>query len=264
MIERVVTVSGHALKEPKNLLLRVGTPFSDAIELFGGFKTPPEKILMGGPMMGFAQFSVDVSVIKGVSGILCLSKEDVHFGKESACIRCGRCINACPMGLSVMFVITANNTVVSLTRNYVNPKVRVPIYITSIATIVTIVQLVLQAYLPLLYKSLGIYLSLIVVFAIILARAEVFAAKNKVIPSFFDGLGMGMGFTLAMVLIGIIRELFGSGSIFGFNILGPHYNPALIMILPPGAFILIGYMVAAFNKYYEYLEKRKIQKGETT
>jgi len=103
-------------------------------------------------------------------------------------------INALGMGLSVMFVITANNVVVSIFRHWVNPKVRVPVYITSIATIVTLVQLVMEAYMPLLYSELGIYLALIVVFAVILARAEVFAAKNSVIPSFFDGLGMGAGY----------------------------------------------------------------------
>jgi electron transport complex protein RnfE len=164
--------------------------------------------------------------------------------------------NALTMGLSVMFVITANNTVVSLTRRFVNPKVRVPVYITSIATIVTVLQLVLQAYFPLLYKALGIYLSLIVVFAIILARAEVFASKNKVIPSFFDGLGMGCGFTIAMLSIGIIRELLGNGTIFGFTILGSWYNPALIMVLPPGAFILIGYMIGAIKLYDQRKEDR--------
>lgn len=155
--------------------------------------------------------------------------------------------NALIMGLSVLFVITANNTIVSLTRKIVNPTVRVPIYITSIATIVTVVQLVLQAYLPLLYKALGIYLALIVVFAIILARAEVFASKNSVLPSFLDGLGMGCGFTLAMLLVAVIREFFGMGSIFGFQILGNWYNPALIFILPPGAFIVIGYLVGAMK-----------------
>jgi len=170
--------------------------------------------------------------------------------------------NALTMGLSVLFVITTNNVVVSLTRKLVNPKVRVPIYITSIATIVTVVQLLLQAFFPLLYKSLGIYLSLIVVFAIILARAEVFASKNRVIPSFFDGLGMGTGFALAMLSIGIVREVLGNGSLFGVKILGDWYNPALIMILPPGAFILIGYMVAGYKVLIQRAEKRQVSRGE--
>jgi electron transport complex protein RnfE len=143
-------------------------------------------------------------------------------------------VNALTMGLSMLFALSANNVVVSLTRKLVNHKVRVPIYITSIATIVTLVQLLLQAYAPLLYRDLGIYLSLIVVFAIILARAEVFASKNSVVPSFFDGFGMGCGFTLAMLIIGTIRELVGNGTILGYNILGHAYQPTLIMILPPG------------------------------
>lgn len=171
-------------------------------------------------------------------------------------------INAMTMGLTVLFVITANNTVVSITRRWVNPKVRVPVYITSIATIVTLVQLLLQAYAPVLYKALGIYLALVVVFAIILARAEVFAAKNKVIPSFFDGLGMGTGFLVAMLSIGVIRELFGMGTIFGIHIFGAWYNPALIMILPAGGFILIGYMVGGVKVWNEYKEKLKVKRGE--
>lgn len=171
-------------------------------------------------------------------------------------------ITALTMGLSVMFVITANNVVVSLTRKLVNPKVRVPVYITSIATIVTLVQLLLQAFAPELYKALGIYLALIVVFAIILARAEVFASKNSVIPSFFDGLGMGAGFTLALLLIGCIRELLGAGSIFGVPVIGDWYDPALIMILPAGGFILIGYLVGGFKILTEYMEKVAAKKGD--
>jgi len=171
-------------------------------------------------------------------------------------------INALTMGLSVMFVITMNNTVVSITRKFINPKVRVPVYITSIATIVTLVQLLLQAFAPALYKALGIYLALIVVFAIILARAEVFASKNKVIPSFFDGLGMGSGFTIAMVAVGAIRELLGAGSLLGFKVLGAWYDPALIMILPAGGFILIGYMVAGFKMWTDHMAKVKLERGE--
>ena len=171
-------------------------------------------------------------------------------------------LTALTMGLSVMFVITANNVVVSLTRKLVNPKVRVPVYITSIATIVTLVQLLLQAFAPELYKALGIYLALIVVFALILARAEVFASKNSVIPSFFDGLGMGAGFTLALLMIGCIRELLGAGSIFGVPVIGDWYDPALIMILPAGGFILIGYLVGGFKMLTEYMEKTEAKKGD--
>jgi electron transport complex protein RnfE len=169
-------------------------------------------------------------------------------------------INSLAMGLSVMFVITANNCVVSVFRKFVNPKVRVPVYITFIATIVTLVQLTLAAFFPILFKELSIYLALIVVFAIILARAEVFAAKNTIVPSFFDGLGMGAGFTGAMLLIGVIRELFGAGTIAGIQIMPEAYNPALIMILPPGGFILIGLMIASFNIMGAYQDKAKAKK----
>lgn len=173
-------------------------------------------------------------------------------------------INALAMGLSVLFVITANNVVVSLFRKLVNPKVRVPVYITSIATIVTVVQLVLEAYFPVVFKALSIYLALIVVFAIILARAEVFAAKNTLVPSFLDGLGMGTGFAGAMVFIGIIRELLGNGSIAGFQILGESYNPMLIAILPPGGFILIGLLIACFNIIGDYRTKAQSAKAKAS
>ena len=172
-------------------------------------------------------------------------------------------VNALTMGLTVLFVISTNNVVVSLTRKLVNPKVRVPVYITSIATIVTVVQLVLQAYFPVLYKALGIYLALVVVFAIILARAEVFASKNKLIPSFFDGFGMGVGFTIAMLVIAVIRELFGNGTIMGYVIFGAGYNPALIMILPPGAFILIGYMIGGIRLYNQRKDAKRLKGSES-
>lgn len=172
-------------------------------------------------------------------------------------------INALTMGLTVAFVISMNNLIVSIVRNWVNAKVRVPIYITSIATIVTVAELLLKAFAPLLYKELGIYLSLVVVFAIILARAEVFASKNKPFPSFMDGLGMGAGFTLAMLIIGAIREVIGNGTLLGFQVLPSSYQPALIMILAPGAFILIGYLVAAFKIWAEHIEKAKASRGES-
>ncbi|MGE5390747.1 MAG: electron transport complex subunit RsxE [Deltaproteobacteria bacterium] len=172
-------------------------------------------------------------------------------------------VNALTMGLTVTFVISMNNLVVSIVRNWVNPKVRVPIYITSIATIVTVAELLLKAFAPLLYKQLGIYLSLVVVFAIILARAEVFASKNRPVPSFIDGFGMGCGFTIAMLIIGTIRELFGNGTILGYTVLGSWYPPALIFIMAPGAFILIGYLVGAWNIWSARIEKAKGERGET-
>lgn len=170
-------------------------------------------------------------------------------------------INGLTMGLTVTFVITTNNVVVSLVRNLVNPKVRVPVYITSIATIVTVAQLILQAYFPELYKALGIYLALVVVFAIILARAEVFASKNSVIKSFCDGFGMGCGFTLAMLIISCIREIIGAGTIAGVPVFGAGYDPMLMMVLPPGAFILIGYLVAA-TKTWNTNQERKARLRE--
>jgi len=156
-------------------------------------------------------------------------------------------LNALGMGLSVMFVITMNNLVVSLTRKVVNPTVRVPVYIMSIATIVTVVELVLEAFFPVVFQALGIYIALVVVFAIILARAEVFASKNGVVRSVLDGLGMGTGFLFAMLLIGVIREIFGSGTILGFPVFGAWYNPPLIIILAPGGFLLIGLLIGFFN-----------------
>ncbi|MDD2233597.1 MAG: electron transport complex subunit RsxE [Desulfitobacteriaceae bacterium] len=172
-------------------------------------------------------------------------------------------MTAITMGLTVTYVITLNNVVVSLIKNFVNPKVRVPIYITSIATIVTIAVLVLKAYAPSLYKELGIYLELVVVFAIILARAEVFASKNSVGRSFLDGFGMGCGFLGAMVIIGAIREVLGNGTFLGFSVFGQAYDPALIMILPPGGFILIGYLVALFKMINDSREKRQRIRGES-
>ena len=158
-------------------------------------------------------------------------------------------INGLTMGLTVTFVITTNNVVVSLVRSFVNPKVRVPVYITSIATIVTVAQLVLQAYFPDLYDALGIYLALVVVFAIILARAEVFASKHGVVESFCDGFGMGCGFTLAMLAISAIREI--------MPVFGASYQPMLMMVLPPGAFMLIGYLVAATKTWNHHKEQQR-------
>ena len=171
-------------------------------------------------------------------------------------------VTSLTMGLVVMFVITSNNVVVSIVKKLVNPKVRVPVYIICIATIVTVASLLLQAFAPLLYKALGIYLELVVVFAIILARAEVFASKNSVGRSFLDGFGMGCGFTFAMLIIGAIRELIGNGTLLGINILGTAYEPALIMILPPGGFILIGYLVGLFKMWNLRVEERQRMRGE--
>lgn len=169
--------------------------------------------------------------------------------------------NALGMGFTVMFVITCNNISVSAFRNVIHPKVRVPVYIISIATIVTVAMLVLEAFFPVLFKELGIYLSLVVVFAIILARAEVFAAKNRVIPSMVDGLGMGLGFALGMGTIGAVREIVGNGTFLGYQVLGSWYNPPLIAILAPGGFIVIGFIIGALN-LNEKRRKDKLEKAE--
>jgi len=157
--------------------------------------------------------------------------------------------NGLGMGVCVLFVITSSNVIISAARHLIHPKIRIPAYLTIIAVLVTILESFLHAYIPTLHKSLGMFVALIVVFAIILARAEVFASKNTVSKSLMDGLGMGIGFTLAMVLLGIIREVLGSGSIFGYNIMGPNFKPVLMMILSPGAFLVVGLLMGFFNWY---------------
>ena len=169
-------------------------------------------------------------------------------------------INGLTMGLTVWFVITCNNVVVSIIRKTINKKVRVPVYITCIATIVTCVQLFLQAFAPDLYKALGVYLDLVVVFAIILARAESVASKNGIVVSFLDGMGMGFGFTVAMFLISFVREILGNGSLFGIPVFGDWYQPALIMALPPGVFMLIGFIMAGFKVWNQKREKARLLK----
>lgn len=172
-------------------------------------------------------------------------------------------VNGLTMGCTVWFVITANNTVVSIIHKLINKKVRIPVYITCIATIVTCVQLFLQAFAPDLYKALGVYLDLVVVFAIILARAESVASKNGVVVSFLDGMGMGIGFTIAMFLISFVREILGNGTFFGIPVFGPSYQPALIMALPPGAFMLIGFIMAGFKIWNEHVERqRQLKRSE--
>jgi electron transport complex protein RnfE len=175
--------------------------------------------------------------------------------------------NALGMGISVLVVITLNNMVVSLIKNFVNPKVRVPVFITIIATIVTLTQLILEAYFPAVNQELGLYLELIVVFAIILARAEVFAMKNGVVASMFDGLGMGAGFALAMVAVGAIREILGGGTILSgtplvMQVLPANYDGPLIMILAPGAFLVIGLLIGMFNVIGEYQDKQAALKNK--
>ena len=156
-------------------------------------------------------------------------------------------INGLGMGAAATFVLLGSNIVISALRKIIPDKVRIPAFIVVICMFVTIIQLVMQAYLPALYESLGIFLPLIVVNCIILGRAEAFASKNPVIASAFDGLGMGIGFTLALTLIGCIRELLGNGSVFGIDLLGAGYQPMLLMILPAGGFLVFGLLLGIIN-----------------
>jgi electron transport complex protein RnfE len=150
------------------------------------------------------------------------------------------------MGLAATFVLLGSNTMVSAIRRVIPEKVRIPCFIVVIATFVTIVELFLAAYLPDLYKSLGLFVPLIVVNCIILYRAESFASKNGVVSSFLDALGMGMGFTLALLLVSCIRESIGKGTLLGYQLV-PGFDPVVIMILPPGAFLTIGLLMGFFN-----------------
>ena len=156
-------------------------------------------------------------------------------------------INGMSMGLATTFVLVCSNVVISLLKNLIPDKVRIPAFIVVIATFVTMVQLLMQAYLPAIYEVLGLFIPLIVVNCIVLGRAEAFAAKNTVGLSALDGLGMGLGFTLALTLIGAVRELLGTGSLFGMNLYSETYG-MLIFVLAPGAFIVLGYLMALVQK----------------
>ena len=156
-------------------------------------------------------------------------------------------INGIGMGLSATFVLICSNFVISLVRKVIPNKIRIAAYIVIIATFVSVVEMLLKAYLPALSESLGMFIPLIVVNCIILARAESFAAKNSPLPSALDGLAMGLGFTGALTIIGTVRELLGNGTVLGFSIFGASYNPALIFILPPGAFLVLGVLIAVIN-----------------
>ena len=156
--------------------------------------------------------------------------------------------NAIGMGLATTFVLVGSNAVISLLRKVIPDKVRIPCYITLIAAFVTIVQMLIEAYSPDLKAALGIYLPLIVVNCIILGRAEMFANKNKVLPSILDAIGMGAGFTATLLVMGIIRELLGSGTVFGLPITAGFMDPIIIFLLPPGGFFVFGMMIALANK----------------
>ena len=156
-------------------------------------------------------------------------------------------VNGMSMGLATLFVLVCSNVVISLLKNLIPDKVRIPAFIVVIATFVTMVQLVMQAYLPAIYDVLGLFIPLIVVNCIVLGRAEAFAAKNTVGLSALDGIGMGLGFTLSLTVLGVIREFLGAGTVFGFQLYSSQFA-ALIFVLAPGAFICLAYLMALANK----------------
>lgn len=157
-------------------------------------------------------------------------------------------VNGIGMGLATTFVLLCSNIVISTIRSFIPKKIRIPAFIVTIATFVTIVDLVMNGYFHALHKSLGLFIPLIVVNCIILGRAEAFASKNNVLLSALDGLGMGLGFTLSLIVLGSIRELLGNGTIFNVVIFGKSYVPLLLMILPPGAFIVLGVLLGLMNQ----------------
>lgn len=156
-------------------------------------------------------------------------------------------LNGMSMGLATAFVLVCSNMVISALKNLIPDMVRIPAYIVVIATFVTVVQMCMEAFVPALYASLGLFIPLIVVNCIVLGRAEAFAAKNGIIVSAFDGLGIGLGFTMALTLLGAVRELLGTGKFFGITLMPEQYG-SLIFVLAPGAFIVLGYLIAIVNK----------------
>ncbi|MBP3551846.1 MAG: electron transport complex subunit E [Bacteroidaceae bacterium] len=156
-------------------------------------------------------------------------------------------INGMSMGLATMFVLILSNLVISLIKNLIPDMVRIPSFIVVIASFVTLLQMLMQAYLPDIYATLGLFIPLIVVNCIILGRAEAFAAKNGPVASIFDGIGMGLGFTMALTILGAVREILGTGKLFGLTLMPEEYG-MLVFVLAPGAFIALGYLIAIVNK----------------
>lgn len=156
-------------------------------------------------------------------------------------------MNGLEMGLATMFVLILSNVAISLVAPVVPDKVRIPAYIVIIATFVTVLQLLMQAYVPAVYETLGLFIPLIVVNCIVLGRAEAFANKNSAIDSACDGLGIGLGFTMSLTVIGIVREILGSGSVFGWKFLAG--DGILAFVMAPGAFLVLGYLMVLFNKF---------------
>ncbi len=157
-------------------------------------------------------------------------------------------VNGLGMGLTTMVVLAMSNMFISLLRNIIPDKVRIPAFIVVIASFVTVVELLLKAYIPFLYDALGLYIPLIVVNCIILGRAESYASKYGVLPSLFDGIGMGLGFTVALTMIGAVREVIGAGELFGYAVMPEGYVPCSIFVLAPGAFFVLSALTALQNK----------------
>lgn len=151
------------------------------------------------------------------------------------------------MGIAVIFVLVLSNLAISLVRDFIPDKIRIPCFVVLIASFVTMADLLLSAYQPAIHAKMGIFIPLIVVNCIIFARAETFASKNPVIPSIVDGIGMGVGYTAALIIMGGIRELFGAGTVFGIQVMSSAFEPAVIMLLPPGAFITLGFFIGFIN-----------------
>ena len=168
--------------------------------------------------------------------------------------------NGLGMGLAATFVLICSNLVISLLRNFIPDKIRIPAFIVVIATFVTIVQLLLQAFIPALYESLGVFIPLIVVNSIIFARAESFASKNPPLESACDGLGMGLGFTLAITLLSAIRELLGSGTLLGIQVMPDGYQPMAIITQAPGGFIMLGLLMVVMNSLFKAYDRRRASK----
>lgn len=166
-------------------------------------------------------------------------------------------LNGLGMGLATTFVLVMSNVAISLLRNIVPKKMRIPCFIVIIASFVTIVEMLMQAYAPALSKALGVFIPLIVVNCIVLGRAEAFAYKNSVFQSLLDGFGMGIGFSLMLFIMGSIREVLGNGTLLGNSIFGQNFSPMLIMIMPPGAFLAFGYLLGLANR----INRARAQKG---
>lgn len=165
-------------------------------------------------------------------------------------------MNGLLLGIAVLFVQVFSSCTIAAIKDYIHPRIRIPTYTLTIATWVTVIDLVLAAYMPEAYKAMGIFVKLIVAFAIITMRLEMFASKNPIIPSFWDSLGMGLGFMFGMMTLGFVRELLGAGTLFGHDILG--FRPLLFFILPAAGFFCVGFMMAIFN-YVELVLKRMKQ-----